>query len=197
MLKNTSIFIINGKTTFAHAKGELNQSLVDTAIEVMQQANIETKTTTIQNGYSKKEEVDKYLWADIIIYQSPIWWMGLPWLVKKYLDDVFTFGYSKLYKNDGRTRDDKSKKYGSGGLMLNKKYMLSVTCNTPLEALEDKDQFFEGVGIDTLLLNVHKANQFLGMQKIPTFMCNDVVKNPDVKANITNYIQHLKENIIL
>ena len=47
----------------------------------------------------------------------PGWWMGAPWTVKKYMDDVFTEGHGSLYASDGRTRSDASKKYGSGGLV--------------------------------------------------------------------------------
>ena len=31
------------------------------------------KTTNIQNGYKVEEEQQKFLWADIIIYQTPIY----------------------------------------------------------------------------------------------------------------------------
>lgn len=60
------------------------------------------------------------------------------------MDDVFTEGHGALYASDGRTRSDASKKYGSGGLIQGKKYMLSLTWNAPLEAFTEKDQFFEG-----------------------------------------------------
>lgn len=194
MSKN--ILIINGKSTFAHTKGTLNQSLVDIATQTIQGANLNVKSTTIENSYDSQEEIDKYLWADVVIYQTPVWWMGLPWVVKKYLDEVLTSGHSKLYKHDGREIDDPSKKYGTGGLIGNKKYMLSLTWNAPAEAFEDKGQFFEGLGVDMVFFNVHKAHEFLGMTRIPTFMCNDVMKNPKIENDIENYIKHLEEHII-
>ncbi|RYF62370.1 MAG: T9SS type B sorting domain-containing protein, partial [Cytophagaceae bacterium] len=67
-----------------------------------------------------------------------------------------------------------------GGLLHGKCYMLSVTWNAPLEAFEDKEQFFHGVGVDGVYLAQHKANQFIGLDTLPTFMCNDVIKQPDV-----------------
>lgn len=51
-------------------------------------------------------------------------------------------------------------KYGSGGLIHDKKYMLSLTWNAPMEAFNDADQFFHGVGVDGVYLPFHKANQF-------------------------------------
>lgn len=70
--------------------------------------------------------------------------------------------------------------------------MLSVTWNAPLEAFEDKDQFFHGVGVDGVYLPFHKANQFLGMDTLPTFMCNDVIKQPDIEGYFANYRAHLE-----
>ena len=64
----------------------------------------EVRTTEIDAGYDVQQEVEKILWADALIYQMPGWWMGAPWTVKKYLDEVFTAGHGSLYANDGRTR---------------------------------------------------------------------------------------------
>ena len=43
------------------------------------------------------------------------------------MDEVYTYGHGKLYENDGRTRHDPSKQYGSRGLLQGKQYMISVT----------------------------------------------------------------------
>ncbi len=48
------------------------------------------------------------------------WWMMMPWMVKKYMDDVYTLGHGYLYANDGRTRQNPSKQYGTGGLLHGK-----------------------------------------------------------------------------
>ena len=107
------------------------------------------------------------------------------------IDDVFTEGYGSLYANDGRSRSDASKKYGSGGLIHDKNYMLSLTWNAPMDAFTDSDQFFHGVGVDRVYLPFHKANQFLGMQTLPTFIVNDVIKAPEVEAYMTQYHANL------
>ncbi|SPZ23372.1 Modulator of drug activity B [Providencia rettgeri] len=39
---------------------------------------------------------------------------------KKYMDDVYTLGHGHLYANDGRTRQNPSKQYGTGGLLNGK-----------------------------------------------------------------------------
>ncbi|MCI5787387.1 NAD(P)H-dependent oxidoreductase [Helicobacter trogontum] len=183
--------LLNGGKNFGHSKGLLNETLHNTALETLKNLGIKTQETHIDKGYDIQEELQKFLDSEVIIYQMPGWWMGEPWIVKKYIDEVFTAGHDKLYKNDGRSHTDPTKNYGKGGLSQDKKYMFSLTWNAPIEAFNKKDEFFEGVGVDGVYLHLHKANQFLGMQPLPTFICNDVIKNPQVEKYITDYKQHL------
>jgi len=187
----SNILIINGAKSFNFARGELNELYVNTANEVLSHLGHTVSVTRADSNFDPQNEITKILNSDILIYQMPGWWMGEPWTVKKWIDEVFTEGHGTLYESDGRTRSDGSKKYGSGGLLQNKKYMLSLTWNAPLEAFNDPEQFFEGVGVDGLYLHLHKANQFLGMRSLPTFITNDVVKSPDVENEIRRFSDHL------
>ena len=188
-----NILLINGAKTFAHSNGQLNDTLTELAQEVLLDLGHQVQVTRADSEYDANAEVEKFLWADTVIYQMPGWWMGAPWTVKKYIDDVFTEGHGSLYANDGRSRADASKKYGSGGLIHDKKYMLSLTWNAPMDAFNDAEQFFHGVGVDGVYLPFHKANQFLGMQTLPTFIVNDVIKAPEVEAYMAQYRDHLTQ----
>ncbi|UJA01681.1 NAD(P)H-dependent oxidoreductase [Acinetobacter johnsonii] len=188
-----NILLINGAKTFAHSNGQLNDTLTELAQEVLSGLGHQVQVTRADSEYDAKAEVEKFLWADTVIYQMPGWWMGAPWTVKKYIDDVFTEGHGSLYANDGRSRSDASKKYGSGGLIHDKNYMLSLTWNAPMDAFNDAEQFFHGVGVDGVYLPFHKANQFLGMQTLPTFIVNDVIKAPEVEAYMAQYRDHLTQ----
>jgi len=188
-----NILLINGAKTFAHSNGQLNDTLTQLAQEVLSGLGHQVQVTRADSEYDAKAEVEKFLWADTVIYQMPGWWMGAPWTVKKYIDDVFTEGHGSLYANDGRSRSDASKKYGSGGLIHDKNYMLSLTWNAPMDAFNDAEQFFHGVGVDGVYLPFHKANQFLGMQTLPTFIVNDVIKAPEVEAYMAQYRDHLTQ----
>ena len=188
-----NILLINGAKTFAHSNGQLNDTLTELAQEVLLDLGHQVQVTRADSEYDAKAEVEKFLWADTVIYQMPGWWMGAPWTVKKYIDDVFTEGHGSLYANDGRSRSDASKKYGSGGLIHDKNYMLSLTWNAPMDAFNDSEQFFHGVGVDGVYLPFHKANQFLGMQTLPTFIVNDVIKAPEVEAYMAQYRKHLTQ----
>jgi NADPH dehydrogenase (quinone) len=189
------ILIINAGKSFGHSKGLLNKTLSDVAEKTLLDNGHQVQVSHIDQGYDIEAEVAKYLWADTIIYQMPAWWMGPPWILKKYIDEVFTAGHGRLYASDGRSRNDPSKKYGSGGLIQGKTYMLSVTWNAPVSAFDDPTDFFDGIGVDGVYLPVHKANEFLGLRALPTFMCNDVIKQPDIENDIARYREHLLTHI--
>lgn len=70
------ILLLNGGKQFAHSDGRLNETLHDAALAYLDRAGFDVKQTFIDGGYDIKEEVQKYLWADVIIYQMPGWWMG-------------------------------------------------------------------------------------------------------------------------
>ena len=59
--------------------------------------------------------------------------------------------------------------------------------------LRGKMIFSEVSGIDGVLLPVHKAFQFLGMKPLPSFMANDVDKNPTFEEDRQRFKEHLKK----
>lgn len=138
-----NVLIINGHQKYEEiAEGKLTQTFIDTAEEFFLKNNFEVKHSTVESDYDIKEELDKFSWADYILFQYPIYWMGVPWITKKYMDEIFSGGNGTVtFVNDGRSRSDSSKKYGSGGLMNDKKYMLSLTYNCPSNEFDNKDGF--------------------------------------------------------
>lgn len=186
------ILLINGGKSFGSSGGRLNQTLHDLAKKTLSDLGHEVKETIIDNGYDIEAEVQKFLWMDAVIWQMPGWWMDEPWIVKKYIDEVFTAGYGRLYQSDGRHAISPTKDYGTGGLLGGKRHMLSLTWNAPIEAFDEKGDFFEGVGVDGVYLHFHKANEFIGIKPLPTFICNDVIKNPNVPEYLSRYEAHLK-----
>ncbi len=186
------ILVLNGGGLFAGTGGKLNDALTAKALEVLTGLGLETKTTKIQDGYDVEKEVEKILWADALIWQFPAWWMGEPWFVKQYIDEVFCAGGKQFLTSDGRHRTDPAHNYGTGGLLLEKHYMISTTWNAPFEAFTEDGEFFESFGIDGVMLHFHKLNQFIGMKPLPTFVLNDVVKNPEFDSFMESWEEHLK-----
>ncbi|MEE3214991.1 MAG: NAD(P)H-dependent oxidoreductase, partial [Pseudomonadota bacterium] len=70
-------------------------------------------------------------------------------------------------------------------------YMLSLTWNAPREAFDEEGNFFEGKGVDGVYFPVHKAMEFLGMQGLPTYLANDVIKVPAIDTHVAEYREHL------
>ena len=102
---------------------------------------------------------------------------------EKYVDEIFSTGVGKVtYASDGRSKDDASKKYGSGGLMNDKKYMLSLTYNCPESEFDNKEGFFEGLSLDEANYAVHKTFQFCGAKQLETYAIHDIFKG-DLKLD--------------
>jgi len=160
------------------ANGNLTRSILAEAKTFFEENGYEIKETTIDEGYEVTAELEKFKWADLFFVQSPVYWMGLPWLGKKYIDEVFSGGAQTVtYVSDGRTRSDASKRYGSGGLMEGKRYMLSFTYNCPISEFDNKEGFFDGLSLDEANIALHKTFQFCGVKPLPSFAVHDIYKS--------------------
>jgi putative NADPH-quinone reductase len=80
---------------------------------------------TEMNGFSEEieTEIRKLEWCDLMIWQFPLWWFGLPAVLKGWADRVFAMGRG----------------YGSGrryqtGFFQGKRAMLSLTTGASEEA---------------------------------------------------------------
>ena len=167
--------------------GGLNKAMASVIQEELESREFEVRHTHIEQGYDVETEVQNHLWADVIILQSPVYWFGMPWIYKKYVDEVFTAGMMKgvFITGDGRTREDPSRQYGSGGLLQGRKYMLSLTWNAPEAAFNNANQtlFGERSVDDVFILNT--ANyKFCGMEILPSFSCHDVMKAPNIENDM-------------
>ncbi|QYZ66430.1 MAG: flavodoxin [Gammaproteobacteria bacterium (ex Lamellibrachia satsuma)] len=189
------VLLINAHQFYeGFAEGKLNKTMVGVIKEEMEQKGCAVKLTYIEKGYDINEEVEKHIWADIIITQSPVYWFGTPWIYKKYIDEVFTTALvqQSLVVDDGRTRKDPNKQYGTGGKMQGKQYMLSLTWNAPSQAFGNKGQnLFEGKTVDDIFIGNTAAYKFCGAEILPSFSCYDVMKDPDVESDIERLKQHL------
>jgi modulator of drug activity B len=142
------------------------------------------------------EEVEKHLWADVVIVQMPVYWMGAPWAFKKYVDEVYSKGTSGQFcHGDGRSTMKPKENYGGGGLLQSKKYMLSLTFNAPKEAFENPDEYlFQGKSVDDLFFPQHMCFRFFGMNKISTFVCHDVMKNSEIESDLMRLEKHIDQH---
>jgi len=189
------VHIINAHQKWAGiAEGGLTHHYITTMADVLSNNSIEYTITAIDDGYDTAQEVDKLVNADLVILQFPMYWMSLPWLGKKYIDEVCMAGFGKIYQSDGRDIANPSKKYGSGGL-LKGKYMLSITCNAPLESFDTPGQLFDGLGVDNAFMAVHNALKFIGLTQLSTFISADIFKNPTIEEDTKKLVVMLSSVI--
>lgn len=67
-----------------------------------------------------KEEQEHIKWADVLIFVYPVWWTGLPAMLKGYVDKVFSSGFAYKYVDGNPV-----------GLLKDKKGLLICTTGTP------------------------------------------------------------------
>ncbi|MFY9088662.1 NAD(P)H-dependent oxidoreductase [Arcobacter aquimarinus] len=190
------VLILNGHQYYdVVAKGELTQHYIDTANDFFLKNGFEVKHTHIEKGYDVEEECQKFEWADYVLFQYPVYWMGVPWITKKYFDETFTQG--RHYVSDGRSRSDASKTYGTGGLLKGKKYMLSLTYNCPTSEFDNKKGFFDGLSLDEAHIATHKTFQFCGLEPLKTYSVHDIFKGDlDLAKELEKFESVLKENFL-
>ena len=187
--------IINAHQPYPFSEGKLNGALVELAADVLGERGYELRHTVVAEGYDIDAELEKHRWADVILLQSPVNWMGVSWSFKKYMDEVYSAGmHGQLCDGDGRTRKDPARQYGSGGTLGGRKYMLSLTFNAPMEAFDDQDQYlFGGKSLDDLFFPMHMNFRFFGMQPLKSFACYDVLKNPQAENDFQRFRAHLEK----
>lgn len=192
-----NVLIINGHQKYpVVAEGNLTQAYIDTATQFFKENGFNVKHSVVESAYDIKEELEKFAWADYILFQYPVYWMGVPWLTKKYIDEIFSMGKDTVtYVSDGRTRSDATKRYGSGGLMQGKKYMLSLTYNCPTTEFSNKEGFFSGLSLDEANVATHKTFQFCGAEPLETFSVHDIFKGDlDLEKEKARFSAHLAKN---
>jgi NAD(P)H dehydrogenase (quinone) len=106
-------------------------------------------------------EQQKLLAADAVIFQFPLWWFGMPAILKGWVDRVFAYGLAYGFKGEGNRY-----RYGDGGLK-GKRGLLSVTVGGPVA-----DYLPRGINgpLDQLLFPItHGMLFFAGMDVMPTY----------------------------
>jgi len=105
---------------YAHPNsGSLNHFFKQTILEALQESGEEIEVRDLyeinfnpvlslndMNGQRMgkvaseiQTEQDFITWADRIIFVYPIWWTGMPAIMKGYIDRVFSYGFAYRYDN--------------------------------------------------------------------------------------------------
>jgi NAD(P)H dehydrogenase (quinone) len=102
-------------------------------------------------------EMDKLAWCDLLILQFPLWWLGLPAILKGWIDRVFALGRA----------------YGGGrwfdrGVLTGKRALCSVTVGGPPELYSEAGWYGP---IEPILYPIHRGILgFVGFSVIEPFV---------------------------
>ncbi len=115
-IKSRGAINMNHLIVYAHPNKEsFNHVILKTAVEGLQKKGHEVEVRDLyvmkfQPTLSRSEMIggigedvvaeQEYLkWADVITFIYPIWWTGLPAIMKGYIDRVFSYGFAYKYIN--------------------------------------------------------------------------------------------------
>lgn len=112
------------------------------------------------------DEQAKLTQADAVIFQFPLWWFGMPAILKGWIDRVYAYGFGYGYKNEGNKY-----RYGEGALK-GKRALVSVLTGGP-----EHEYSARGIHgpIDHILFPLtHGALFYPGMDVLPTFTIHGI-----------------------
>ncbi len=122
-------------------------------------------------------EMEKVKNADLIIIHFPLWWSGLPAILKGWFDRVLAMGFAW----------DASSRY-STGLMRGKKVLTSVAVADPISYYDVKGM--HGASIEQHLYGVlHSTLAFCGFDIFKPFIVDNTTMstNEDLSSKINEY----------
>src|SRR3954447_19161664 len=112
-----------------------------------------------------KAEIEKLLWADVLILQFPLWWFSMPAILKGWVDRVFAYGFAY---GVGEHSDKRWGDRYSEGRLAGKSAMLIVTAGGRQEHYSAR-----GINgpIDDLLFPInHGILYYPGYDVLPPFV---------------------------
>ena len=144
---------------------------------------IEEIAATEMNGFSPEieAEISKIEWCDLMIWQFPLWWFGLPAVLKGWVDRVFAMG--RTY-GGGRIYDT--------GVFRGKRALLSLTTGGP------EDAYCKGAfngDVTAILRPIHRGMlQFVGFDVLAPQIVYGPVRLTDEqrKQQLATYAMRLQ-----
>lgn len=124
-----------------------------------------------------QQEQQKIANSDVIIFQFPLWWFGVPAILKGWFDRVIAAGFA--YEKG---------KWFDTGLLKPRRALLSLTTQSPPSAYQPGEMHGD---IDAYLKPIHHTLRFAGLEVISPFVAYGVM-NIDEKAR-EEYLQKFSE----
>lgn len=146
-----NILVISGHPELTHSVA--NATILDEVETALPDVEIRRLDRLYPDGkFNIAAEQKSLLRADVIVWQFPFSWYGLPGLMKKWLDEVFVHGFA----------------HGSTAKLGGKKLILSFTTGAP-EELYTVDSFF-GHTIEEYLIPFETTARLCNLELLARFI---------------------------
>lgn len=126
-------------------------------------------------------EMEKLQWADLVIFQFPLWWFSVPAILKGWIDRVLAYGFAYG-----------GKRWFNQGVFSGKRALLSVTIGG--KGTSYTEQGLQG-DLTNLLRHVwHGSFHFVGISSLaphPIFL-GDCKGQEDIQLRIDQYAARLR-----
>lgn len=129
-----------------------------------------------------KIEMDKLLWCDVLIFNFPMWWFGLPSILKGWVDKVFAMGF--VYGN--------GKGVYENGTFKDKTALITMTTGGPEIAYNGG----KNGNMENILFPInHGMFYFAGMTVLPPFISYSPARKTEeeLKIELNRYVNYLKD----
>ena len=143
----------------------------------------EEEYASAHDGYVRElqAEMDRLAWCDVLVFQFPLWWLGLPAILKGWVDRVFAVG--RAY-GGGR--------YFDRGVFAGKRAMCSVTVGGLPAVYSDIGAYGS---IESILFPIHHGIfSFAGFTVIEPFVVYGPARIGDDERNA--YLARYRERIL-
>jgi len=152
------------------------KSLTNTEFFKYQSEQLNANTT---DGFvdELKAEMQKLEWCDVLIFNFPLWWFGMPAILKGWVDRVFAMGF--VYGN--------GKGVYENGCFKNKTAFVTLTTGGPAQTYSENSSNGD---INKILFPInHGMFYFVGMTVLPPFISHNPVRitNEERIAEIERY----------
>jgi NAD(P)H dehydrogenase (quinone) len=136
------------------------------------------------------EEQRKLLWSDVVVFQFPLWWYGMPAILKGWVDRVYALGFAYGVGEHGGARW--GDRFGEG-VLKGRKAMVAVTVGGRMAHYGPRG--VNGAVDDILWPVQHGILFYPGMTVLPPTVLYEVERSSEesVKAMVRIYVDRLFE----
>ena len=180
------ILLVTAGYSIFDAKGQLNGFLAYLSEKTLTEKGHEVKVSDVtKDTLNMDRELAKLLWADAIIYITPIMWFNLPAPLVKWLDEVLVYEKTFVITED----------YGEGGRVPAEHFMIVTTSNMKCSDLGKGFVLNNSPHIDDLFRALIQTNHYLSIRnQLPTFHADNVIAG-DTSWIEPAYLEHLDMHI--